>query len=354
MRTPRHHSSTGSTKPAGRISCPTSPTSHALPRNLGFAGLAFDEEDYPSGSGGRPTWDWHYPGNTHSEADVRAKVRQRGVQIMTSIVAGFPNAEIVDYFTFFPEGWEPYVQEQINGSSQTSRDSVQINLWDGLTSVNGYGPIRFINSIFYKTNHIAGASWDTALSFDVNRTYAYLSRNLSNWSYASSRINWSAFAWISAGPSAFEAARDPGYVAGQLAAFRRWGTGGAFANYVHSGLEGFDYGPYVAGLKAAAAPGMVDTQPPGASVSQIQRSGGNVSISGSATDNMGIRSVRWRTASGAEGAAKMTWVITGGDVRAGYQWRTDWSTTVPSTSGEVITITVEDIKGPAVSMTVRA
>jgi hypothetical protein len=78
-------------------------------------------------------------------------------------------------------------------------------------------------------------------------------------------------------------------------------------------------------------------------------------VSGSATDNMGIRTVRWSTASGRSGAAKLTWTVTGGDYAVGYQWRMDWLVVATGAlPGEPITITSEDIRGLTTSTTVVA
>ena len=148
---------------------------------------------------------------------------------MHAIVGEFPGVEIVDYYdTHFPESWDELVPQEVNGTAYALASFVQIDFWDGLTSVSGYGPIRFLDSTFYKTWHVRGASWDTALSYNVNRMLAYLSRHLSNWSYASTRINISPFAWIDgdvANEGSFTAPRDPAYVAEQLAFFRRWAMG---------------------------------------------------------------------------------------------------------------------------------
>ena len=81
-------------------------------------------------------------------------------------------------------------------------------------------------------------------------------------------------------------------------------------------------------MQAAATPGTVDTQPPSATVA-TQPSGASVVFSGSATDNFAVRAVRWRTTSGASGAATMTWTVISGTYWTGYQWRMDWSAGVP-------------------------
>jgi hypothetical protein len=322
---------------------------------LGFAGLAFDDELYITKTGSAGDWNWNYPTNTHSEADVRAQVKARGAQMMQAIVPGFPNVDFVDIGWRFPEGWEPLVQQVVNGIPNANATSVETDFWDGMTSVTGYGPIRFLDNAFYKMTHLWRATWDTALTYNTNRLFAMFSRRFSNWSYASSRVQVSTIAWISDGDgSSYEAARPPDYVAQQLGAFRRWGTGDAFGNYTFSGLYGFDYTPYVPALQAAATPGVVDTQPPAITVGVKGRIADTELVSGSATDNMGIHAVRWSTASGRSGAAKMTWTVTGGYYGTGYEWRMDWVLGAVATPGEPITITTEDVRGLVTSTTVVA
>src|SRR6185437_9807306 len=45
---------------------------------LGFAGVAFDEEQYRSKAGTNGTWAWNFAGNTHTEVAVRAQAKARG------------------------------------------------------------------------------------------------------------------------------------------------------------------------------------------------------------------------------------------------------------------------------------
>ena len=90
-------------------------------RQLGFAGIAFDEELYWSARSPAGTWDWDYPTNTHSETEVRAEVRLRGAQFMQAIVDGFPNVDIVDMHPLLPDGWSELVQQVVNGQSPSLR-----------------------------------------------------------------------------------------------------------------------------------------------------------------------------------------------------------------------------------------
>ena len=321
---------------------------------LGFEGIAFDQELYQQDQGSTATWSWDYPGRTRPEQEVRAAVKARGAQMMTAILGAFPDVEIIDYHSWFPESWNELVQQEVNGKANAYAKSTQIDFWDGLTSVKGFRAIRFMDATFYKTPHLTGVSWDTALQYDFSRVFSLFSRRLSNWAYASTRIHRSPFAWISSGETGFEAARSPEYVAAQLQAFRRWGLGGTFANYAFGGLSGFDYGPYEAGMRAAAQPGVVDPVPPTLQVASISVVNGVATITGTADDDHAVRVVGWATDDGAAGTASMNWRIRSGTPRAGYDAETEWTFTLPvGRAARTLTIGVQDVKGNVTSQVVR-
>jgi hypothetical protein len=257
------------------------------------------------------------------------------------------------------------VQKRVNNIDDPARDLLFIDFWDGMSSVAGYRAIRFINAIFYKG--ATPGTWDTALQYEFNGFFSLLSRRLSNWSYASSRIYQSPFSWMNNGPKArrtgshdvYDAARPPEHVARQLAAFRKWGMGREFANYCYGGLEGFDYGPYTSAMQAATQPGVVDAEPPKLELtaptanSTFEPAEAKLDLQGPAWDNLAIRVVRWENDRGGQGAARMTWKITGGNEKKGYEWQMDWSIEgVPLKPGaNQIQLTAEDIKGLGSSTT---
>jgi hypothetical protein len=322
----------------------------AAASQLGFAGLAFDQELYAQRGGVETaTWSWDYPGNTHTEAEVRAQARQRGEQLMATIVGAFPDVELAVYHFGFPGDWEELVQEQVNGVEAFSAEMLHIDFWDGMTSVEGYGAIRFWDNAFYKAPH--RGTWDNALTYNQNRVYATLSRRFRNWDYASERVYVSPFSWVEPGPnasSAFDDARPPAYVSQQLLAFRKWGMGREFANYVSGSLGGFDYSPYVSGMQAASNPANVDGTDP---TLRITSSAGSAApppvIQGTAHDNLAIRAVRWRDDRDGSGVAELTWNVLSGNYDAGYVWETRWSFRAAElTPGATrVIVTAEDLKG---------
>jgi hypothetical protein len=138
-------------------------------------------------------------------------------------------------------------------------------------------------------------------------------------------------------------------VAEQLAAFRKWGTGREFANYAYNGLRVFDYSPYVPVMRAASAPGQVDSAPPGLSVTgrSIDAARNRLSLRGFATDDLAIRAVRWSNGARRSGVARLRWIVESGDARSGWDWRMGWTVRdIPlSRRTTTIRVTVEDIKG---------
>jgi hypothetical protein len=329
----------------------------AAARTLGFAGLALDQELYPQARGvTTATWDWNYPGNTHSEATVRAKAKQRGQQLMSALTTSFPGIELLVYAVRMPETWDELVQQKINGLVNAMAARLDPDFWDGMSSVAGYGAIRLLDATFYKGPQIG--NWESAFQYAYNKLYSYLSRRFSNWDYASSRFFVSPFAWIDHGPCdcGYEAAKTPAFVADQLAAFRKWGMGGEFADYAYGGLRGFDYTPYLSAMRAASTPGVVDAAPPALTVTAPGSTAGaaSLSLNGTATDNLAIRFVRWQNDRGGTGVARLTWDVLSGDYRTRYNWRTRLTVpAIPLTAGQNrITVTTEDIKGLATTQVV--
>jgi hypothetical protein len=320
----------------------------AAARALGFDGLAFNQEVTAS-------WQWNYPGNQHSEAETRAKVRARGQDLMRAILSAYPAVDILAYFQKFPDTWDEVVQENVNHVSNAFHGSVQLDLWNGLTEVEGYHRITFLNSTFYKTPHVG--SWDNAYTYEYNSLFALLSRHFANWSYASSRVEETPFVWISSGTTSFQSARPPAYVAEQLDAARRWGMGRMFADFAFGDPDRFDYGPYDAVMHAASRPGVVDHDPPTVDVDQRDAATTDpLQINGTAHDDYAVRFVRWRTGDGATGVAELTWDPGPGDPTNGWKaWKTTWiAKGVPLHSGSnTVTLTAEDIKGLRTVKTVK-
>lgn len=332
----------------------------AAAKQLGFAGVAFDQELYPQkGNQTTATWHWNYPGNKHSEKQVREQARQRGRQLMQAILEGFSQVELVVYHFQFPGTWEPVVQKVVNKVDGSAAGLLFTEFYDGMTSVEGYDAIRFLNALFYKGCHVG--TWNAAFQHEYNGFYSTLSRRFANWPYACSRVFLSPFSWIDGDvvkAGRYSAPRPPAYVAEQLAAHRKWGMGGEIANYCYRPLSDFDYTPYLAAIDAAGTPGEVDTERPHLEVTSPSRdamptTASTIDVEGFAKDNLAIRFIRWKSDRGGEGAARMTWEVESGDYRTGYEWRMNWSIQgiALEPGANQIVLTAEDIKGLTASQT---
>ena len=195
------------------------------------------------------------------------------------------------YHFDFPGDWNDLVQEEVNDEENVAADLLHIDFWDGMTSVDGYGAIRFFDSIFYKdpAPRQLGERAHLQRQPGPRRLLAPLCRTGTTHPSASSSRR-SAGSTRGPGTSSFDDARSPEHVAEQLLAFRKWGMGGEFANYAYAPLADFDYEPYVAALKAGSKPGRVDDVEPTLELTETA----GPTIEGTAHDNLAIRAVRWR------------------------------------------------------------
>jgi hypothetical protein len=314
---------------------------------LGFAGLAFDQELYTQQGGVHTaSWNYNYPGATHSEADVRAEVRLRGQQLMKDILSAFPDVAIVAYYNDFPGTYSATVERVENGIQDAYEDSVQINLWDGLASVDGYRSILFLDALFYKNPGLPNTSWSTALVEEDNGLFAQLSQQFSNWAYAADRVANSPFAWIDSGGTTFSEARSPAYVTAQLGTFRSWAMDGYIGLYTYRGLEsGFDYAPYLPAFNPTNFT-QADTEPPTVQISTPVTGSGQLTINGTASDDFAIRVVRWQ-AGDQSGTAQVFF-----DPGAGIH-TVRWTAEVPVPAGPTpLTILAEATTGLRTSTTI--
>jgi hypothetical protein len=336
----------------------------AAAKLLGFAGLSYDSELYgQTGNASTATWEWNYPGNARTESQVRAKVKERGQQVMQTILSVFPNVEIIAYNSYLPEAGDDIVQTIVNNTSgSTFKNYTHIDFIDGLTSVNGYSAFNLSTETFYKECYYSWLPCDKVLEEHTNKLYSLLSRRLSNWEYASERFFQPSFIWIDGvpGSTGWSAPRSAEHVATQLDAYTQWGNGRKLLIYANQGLT-FDYNPYVSSIQEASQPTVVDTISPTLIITspnvsgQYQTSLNKLSLSGYAKDNFAIQAVRWSNDRGGSGAAQMNWEVFSNYTHASYadyyqnswEWQTNWSIAdITLQSGlNKITLVVEDIKG---------
>jgi hypothetical protein len=325
---------------------------------LGFAGISYDSEMY----GETATWNWNYPGNTRSEAQVRAKVKERGQQVMQGILSVFPNVDIIAYTTYLPETGDEIIQAIYNKQPDAFKNYTHIDFIDGLTSVNGYSAFNLSTEAFYKECYYDWLPCDKVLQEHTNKLYSFLSRRLSNWEYASEHVFQPLFFWIDgpAGSTGWFVPRSAEYVASQLDTYKKWGNGRKLLIYATQGLA-FDYTPYVSGMQQASQPAVTDTLSPTLVITdpeisgQYQTSSSQLSLSGYAKDDMAIKAVRWTNNRGGSGAAQMNWQVFSNFNLASFakyflnswDWQTNWGIAdiILQPGPNTITLVVEDTKG---------
>ena len=80
---------------------------------------------------------------------------------------------------------------------------------------------------------------------------------------------------------------------------------------------------------------------------EIAAAGPRRAITGTATDDLAIRAVRWQDDQGDSGVATMHWKVLGGDEEAGFEWEMRWVVPTAELSPEAseLTVIAEDIKG---------
>lgn len=344
---------------------------------LGADGLFLDGEGYAQ----TRAWGWNWQNDRQSatlgQTAIRALVKQRGHDLMAAMVAADPGIDLSFYYGIqMTDGWNAVVQQKVNNAINPYADSIQVNFWDGMSSAEGYSHIRLTDATFYKTTNIFNAGWDTANQYNANRTMAYFSRNLSDWNYAASRVSINPEIWIDsdvANEGTYTAPRSTGYVADQLAHFRKWAMDGQFESFIYADVVGpWDpafvtncncpgsnpYTPYVPGLQAAAQVGTVDTTPPGLTVTTPSSGAASTTattyvMSGTATDDMAVRYVSWTNDRGGSGTVPMTWQVNSGDYATSYNWQMNWSASVPLQSGvNNVTVKAVDIHGDTRSQVV--
>jgi len=215
----------------------------------GWTGIAFDNEMYPGVNNQRPTWQWNFPGNTHTEAEVRAQARLRGTQVAGVLAANFPGAELITYHDYFGDatnyGYHSLLEHTVNGTpiDLYAANEVKVNFYDGLTSVPGaLGRLTIGDaSFYYGATRGGGMTMNDrqAMQFAANGTKAYLQRT-----FANKAVNVFPEPMVLLGPSngdgspyTVEQAMTPDRALVVAKAARAASTGGIVINYCPSDVK---------------------------------------------------------------------------------------------------------------------
>ncbi len=157
-------------------------------RAKGWTGIGFDNEMYTGANNQRPTWNWNFAGNRHSQRAVRAAARWRGMQVGRLFAKLFPGGELITYHDYFGDrynyGYHSILEHVVNNApiDMYARQQVTVNFYDGLTRVRGLGRLIIGDASFYYGSW-TGVGWgnDTqTMRRSAAETTAYLRRTLAN------------------------------------------------------------------------------------------------------------------------------------------------------------------------------
>lgn len=180
---------------------------------LGFDGISFDQELYSLNGGGFATWNWNYSGNSHGESATRAQVKTRGQQLMATVVANFPNCEMLAYGGYLPEGWNAYIQTQKQVKSATSATPTVITtgtssaaVAHGYTTgeqvlISGvYWTITVVDSTRFSLDGSTSANAPSAGTYILNENDTHYDNEviINLWDGMTSTTGWSKVFWLDA------------------------------------------------------------------------------------------------------------------------------------------------------------
>jgi hypothetical protein len=352
----------------------------AAASRMGCAGLLLDGENYPTLTGQSTLfWDWNYPGNTHTEAQVRAKAKQRGAEYMTCVLAGWaaggnPNAPKFMQYTAeaLAHSYRALMLSQPSGNNLGLTWGEQFlyhDFFSGMCSVAGYGTITHVDAVFDKSPQISGMSWDSAVQYGTNSLAAWMSRyfDAATWKLACKKIGHNAMFWIDQGSTSFEAVMPPSTALAAGQAFRKYGTNGAYTLYGHHLHESYvdtaqtvPYSNYYSTLASITSTTSPDNTVPTLTVSV---NASNV-LQGTASHPEGVRCVEWERRTGTagdvvadSGALKMTWAsefITNVSPNFYSNKPMSFGETVSGGAGAWYVVTATSFLGTATSRVVQA
>jgi hypothetical protein len=193
-------------------------------REAGASGLGLDLENYGVS---QAMWTVNYPGNTHDEATTRAKMFQRG-QELAPIFASVGNLLVYSSsIAAAPGSYQDAVQSYVGNQNHYS-DNLFPDFIRGLLA--GGARVTVIDSVFAGGIQLPNRSWDTAVAESVGLMESLFPG-----------VDASIMLWPENGSSS----------PGAAAVGSRLSTGPVVIYNQHLIDGAYDYGPYLAGLRAA-------------------------------------------------------------------------------------------------------
>jgi len=191
----------------------------------GAAGLSLDLENYGVSAA---MWSVSYPGNTHDANTTRAKMFQRGQEI-APIFASVGNVIIyTSSIAAAPGSYQDAVATYAGSGQNVYADNMFPDFLRGLLA--GGARVTVIDSVFTAGIQLPNRSWDAAIGESVGLMEGLFPG-----------VDASIMVWPENGSSSAEV----------IALASRLSTGPVVIYEQHLIDGGFDYGPYLAALRAA-------------------------------------------------------------------------------------------------------
>ena len=287
---------------------------------------------------------------------MRAQVRARGARMMTALLAGFPEVEVLAYATLFPGTWEDAVQLEVNGiEGRAAPDGPRRPL--GRDDQRGGVRRRPIprRHLLQNAAHKGGLVGCGVLLGVQPARQRSVPQVLELVLCFEPRVRLTVPLDQRGHHGLRTCQRTRVRRPSSSSAFSRWGMGGEFANFAYNGVEFFDYTPYEEAMRRFSSP-QRDRPRRTTSASRRQQhpvvtqgsNGATAALSGAATDDLAIWVVRWSNDRGGNGTAEMEWEPGEGGSRQGLAtgrmlWRIE---DIPLQPGpNVLTVTAQGIKG---------
>jgi hypothetical protein len=301
-----------------------------------------------------------YTGNTHTEAQNRARFVAIGRELAIALWTACPALKIFWYSAYQPGGWNSKIQQVANGQPATVHDNLDWDLCQGLlegmAAVNATGSITIADATFFRPayNFLNGANNRAAYQVNSFGTRAYVSRKWSAtaWDYAckgAGHFFQAGFVWISDN-------HDDSFYLNTVPSSTTWSTmhmdarlyseGGTHIEYtsgfdnngqIWSGNPRYAEAISIAGTQAASSTSTISTPVP--TVSSLAANATTNVITCVCTHPYGIYSVKVYNGSTFNpatpelsylGAAQMTWNENGGSYTTNYDASYQTATYAPS------------------------
>ena len=196
----------------------------------GATGLALDLENYGVSEA---LWSVRYPGNTHDEATTRAKIRQRAEEIAPILASAGPVIIYTSSIASAPGTYQDAVAAYAGNGANVYADNMFPDFVRGLLA--GGARVTVIDSVFTDGVQLPNRSWDGAIAESVRLTQNVLPGTTAsimvwpeNHGSLTADAAWPVFDFAS-----------------------RLSTGPVVIYQQHLTDGSFDYGPYLAALRAA-------------------------------------------------------------------------------------------------------